>query len=112
MIFYAPARGLREVRDRAPLAPVALLALVSHVSLFWSSSLYSCRAIVAIQHPFSVLVVIFQSAGCLLFLALIFVPLAILLLNLGERRASYRLFCNRNMAPPRQRFSTPGRRRA
>ena len=33
MVFYAPARGLREVRDRAALAPTSLLALGSHVAL-------------------------------------------------------------------------------
>ncbi len=91
MIFYAPARGLREVRDQAALAPVTLLALVSHVALLLVLVTLFLPGFVAIQHPFSILVVIFQSAGCLLFLALIFVPLAILLLNLGERRASYRL---------------------
>ena len=34
MIFYAPARALREVRDRAPLAPIALMALGSQLVYF------------------------------------------------------------------------------
>lgn len=98
MIFYAPARGLREVRDRAALAPASLLALVSHVAfLLVLASLYLPGFVVA-RRPFSILVVVFQSAGCLLFLALIFVPVAILLLNLSERRASYRLIMQQEYA--------------
>ena len=91
MVFYAPARGLREVRDRAALAPVTLLALAAHVGFLLVLTSLFLPGFVALSHPFSILVVVFQSAGCLLFLALIFVPLAILLLNLSERRASYRL---------------------
>lgn len=91
MIFYAPARGLREVRDRAALAPVALLALAAHVSFLLVLTNLFLPGFVALRNPFSILVVVFQSAGCLLFLGLIFAPLAILLLNLSERRASYRL---------------------
>ena len=91
MIFYAPARGLREVRDRAGLAPISLLALASHVAFLLVLVNLFLPGFVSLRHPFSILVVIFQSAGCLLFLGLIFVPIAILLLNLSERRASYRL---------------------
>ena len=29
MIFYAPLRGMREVRDRGSLAPIALIAVLS-----------------------------------------------------------------------------------
>ena len=91
MIFYAPGRGLREVRDRAALAPASLLALISHVAFLLVLTSLFLPGFVSARHPFSILVVIFQSAGCLLFLALVFVPVAILLLNLSERRASYRL---------------------
>jgi tetratricopeptide (TPR) repeat protein len=91
MVFYAPARGLREVRDRAALAPTSLLALGSHVALLLVLGSFFLPGLVLISRPFSILVVAFQSAGCLLFLALIFVPIAILLFNLIERRGSYRL---------------------
>jgi tetratricopeptide (TPR) repeat protein len=91
MIFYAPIRGLREVRDRAPLVPTSLLALASHVAFLLLLTKLFLPGFVSVQHPFSILLVVFQSAGCLLFLALVFVPVAILLLNLSERRASFRL---------------------
>jgi tetratricopeptide (TPR) repeat protein len=98
MIFYAPARGLREVRDRAPLAAASLVALFSHVTFLLVTTTLFLPGFVSARHPFSVLLVIFQSAGCLLFLALIFVPVAILLLNLSERRASYRLLMQQEFA--------------
>ena len=98
MVFYAPARGLREVRDRAPLAAASLVALFSHVAFLLVTTTLFLPGFVSARHPFSVLLVIFQSAGCLLFLALIFVPVAILLLNLSERRASYRLLMQQEFA--------------
>jgi len=98
MIFYAPARGLREVRDRAPLAAASLVALSSHVAFLLVATMLFLPGLVSARHPFSVLLVIFQSAGCLLFLALIFVPVAILLLNVSERRASYRLLMQQEFA--------------
>lgn len=98
MIFYAPARGLREVRDRASLAPASLLALFSHVAFLLVMTTLFLPGFVSPRHPFSILLVIFQSAGCLLFLALVFVPVAILLLNLSERRASYRLIMQQEYA--------------
>jgi tetratricopeptide (TPR) repeat protein len=98
MIFYAPGRGLREVRDRAALAPASLLALISHVAFLLVLTALFLPGFVSVGHPFSILVVIFQSAGCLLFLALVFVPVAILLLNLSERRASYRLIMQQEYA--------------
>jgi len=35
MIFYAPLRGMREVRDRSSIAPIALLAVLSQIGLTW-----------------------------------------------------------------------------
>ncbi len=32
MIFYAPLRGMREMRDRGSLAPVALMAFLSQAA--------------------------------------------------------------------------------
>ena len=98
MVFYAPGRGLREVRDRGALAPTTLLALGSHVALLLVLTALFLPGLVLASRPFSILMVVFQSAGCLLFLALIFVPVAILLLNLFERRASYRLIMQQEYA--------------
>src|ERR1051325_3829132 len=98
MVFYAPARGLREVRDRAPLAAASLVALFSHVAFLLLITTLFLPGFVSLRRPISVLLVVFQSAGCLPFLALIFVPVAILLLNLSERRASYRLIMQQEYA--------------
>ena len=97
-IFYAPIRGLREVRDRAPLIPTSLLALIFHVAFLLLLTTLFLPGFVSGRHPLSILAVVFQSAGCLLFLALIFAPLAILVLNLSERRASYRLVMQQEYA--------------
>ena len=98
MIFYAPVRGLREVRDRASLVSASLVALTIHVVFLMVMIALFAPGLVRVRHPFSILLVIFQSAGCLLFLALVFIPVAILLLNMGERRGSYRLVMQQEYA--------------
>jgi tetratricopeptide (TPR) repeat protein len=91
MVFYAPMRGMREVRDRAALAPSGLVALIVHwvflLLLAWSH----LRNIINFRNPLTLLLILFNSAGALLFIALVFVPLAVFLVNLLERRASFRL---------------------
>ncbi len=91
MIFYAPLRALREVRERASLAAASLVALVCHLLFIFTLTTLFLPALVSLRRPFSVLLVVFQSAGCLLFVALVFAPLAIFILNLSERRGSFRL---------------------
>ncbi len=91
MVFYAPVRAMREVRDRAALAPAGLVAFIAHAGFFlyvwW---FYFGRAIDPVR-PFALLFVLFQSAGLLVIIALVFCPLALFLANLFERRASFRL---------------------
>lgn len=91
MVFYAPGRALREVRDRATLAPAGLLALLSHVSFLTVLTFLYLRGIVNPLRPMTLLLLVFQSAGCLLFIAFIFVPVAILMQNIMDRRGSFRL---------------------
>ena len=89
MVFYAPARGIREVRDRATLASSGLVALVVHAVFFFTLIYFG--GVINLRRPLTVLLVFFQSAGSLLFIALVFVPLTLFLANLFERRASFRL---------------------
>ena len=90
-VFYAPGRALREVRDRSSFAPAALLALLTHVTfLFVVVSLF-LRGIVSFSRIGNLVGLVFQSTGCLLFIAFIFVPALILLQNIVDRRGSYRL---------------------
>jgi tetratricopeptide (TPR) repeat protein len=91
MIFYAPGRGLREVRDRGALAPAGFVALVSHVTFLLVVSWWFLPGLASVHHPLSILRFVFQSVGCLLFVTLIFAPVVIFLVNLFERRGSYRL---------------------
>lgn len=80
LMFYAPARGMSEVRETAPLGPATLLALLAqaaHVSYTESLQIFS---------PF---VFVRQLVVPLLFVALVFVPTLIFLANLFERRASF-----------------------
>jgi tetratricopeptide (TPR) repeat protein len=98
MIFYAPARGLREVRDRAALAPSALVALIAHAAFFLCLTWLYLRYLINPRLASSIFLVILQSAGSLVVIALIFCPLALFLSNLFERRASFRLLLQQEYA--------------
>lgn len=99
MIFYAPGRGLREVRDRAPLAPAALVALLAHTAFFFCITFLYLGYLVNPRRPATIFSVIIQSAGSLVIIALVFCPLALFLSNLFERRASFRLRLQQEYAP-------------
>ncbi len=99
MIFYAPARGLREVRDRAPLAASALLAVVAYALFFFSITLLYLRNLADPRRPSVILSFILEAAGSLVIVALVFCPLALFLSNLFERRASFRLRLQQDYAP-------------
>lgn len=99
MIFYAPGRGLREVRDRAPLAPAALVALIAHAIFFFCITLLYLSYLANPRSPATIFSVILQSGGSLVIIALVFCPLALFLSNLFERRASFRLRLQQDYAP-------------
>jgi len=98
-MFYAPARGMAEVRDRAPLAQSALLALLTlaahNLLTNWSEVSGSLRGA---RGALVGLGVVVASAGQALFVGLVFVPVAILLANLFERRASVGLVIRQEYA--------------
>jgi tetratricopeptide (TPR) repeat protein len=88
MVFYAPSRGMSEVRDRAPLVPSMLLALVLQAAYALYTQWPHLKGSIALHA-----VVAFISSGfSLLFIAFIFVPVTIFVANLFERRASFGLF--------------------
>ncbi len=99
MIFYAPARALREVRDRATLAPAALVALIAHAIFFFCITLLYLGYLSNPRSVSTIFSVILQSAGSLVIIALVFCPLALFLSNLFERRASFRLRLQQEYAP-------------
>ena len=99
MIFYAPGRGLREVRDRAPLAGSALVAVIAHGIFFFCTTALYLRDQADPRRPTVILSLILQSAGSLVIVALVFCPLVLFISNLFERRASFRLRLQQDYGP-------------
>ena len=98
MIFYAPMRGLREVRDRASLAPSALVALLAHVVFFYSLTWLYLGFLGSTRNPSTFFSVIIQSGGSLVIIALVFCPLSLFLSNMFVRRGSFRLLLQQEYA--------------
>ncbi|HMF58239.1 MAG TPA: tetratricopeptide repeat protein [Pyrinomonadaceae bacterium] len=99
MIFYAPSRAMSEARDRAPLAPAMVLALVAHVGyLLFTQWPYLAPAL-ATHSALAILSIIFRSAGSLLLIALVLVPITAFVANLFERRASFGVVMQQEYAP-------------
>jgi tetratricopeptide (TPR) repeat protein len=92
MMFYAPVRALSEVRDRAPLGPALLLALLmqSAYAIFTQRFYLGGRI-----YPGLLLTTLFQS---ILFIAIIFVPATALMAHLLDRRSSFRIVIQQEYA--------------
>src|SRR5215207_9779055 len=90
LLFYAPTRGMAEARDRAPLLPAAALALASQAALLayvlWP---YLFAGGGAVWNAGGALSVLSKSLQSVLFLAVGFVPVAVFVANLFERRGSF-----------------------
>ncbi|HVS80506.1 MAG TPA: tetratricopeptide repeat protein [Pyrinomonadaceae bacterium] len=88
MIFYAPLRGMREVRDRAALGPLMLGAYASQVFYVFATQWLAGNKIF-LMHPAAVASALFQTAASLLPIAIVLVPLIALVANLFDRRGSF-----------------------
>src|SRR5882724_5332255 len=88
MIFYAPLRGMREVRDRGSLAPMVLCAYLSQaIYVFATQWLFGNR-------PFLLRLMVvasslFHAATSLLGILIAVIPLIALFANLFDRRGSF-----------------------
>lgn len=98
MIFYAPGRGIREVRDRAPLGAMGLVALFSQGSYYLVTQWLSGEKLMAFGGPGAVSRLLFQSALSILLLAVVLIPLIIFVGNLFERRGSFTLLMQQEYA--------------
>lgn len=98
MMFYAPLRGLRLARDRAPLAPAMLLALLSQLLYAYFIQWLSLRNSFVLPGGRALLVGVIQSAKTPLLVAVIFVPTIIIVANLFERRGSLSLVIQQEYA--------------
>lgn len=88
MIFYAPLRGMREVRDRGGLLPAFVCAYASQIiyllALQW---LTVDRSL--LMRPSVIGSNLFQAAIALLPFVIVFVPLIALVANVFDRRGSF-----------------------
>jgi tetratricopeptide (TPR) repeat protein len=99
LMFYAPARGMAEVRDRVPLGQAALLALLLQVAHTTYAQRSELARTALHSGAWAAVTAVLASAGYMLLIALVFVPAAVLLANLFERRASFGLVLRQEYAP-------------
>jgi tetratricopeptide (TPR) repeat protein len=92
MMFYAPARGMAVVRERAPLGQAALVALVAYAGHELYAVSPRLTSVLALREVFVL------SAWALLAVGLFFVPIVIFVANLFERRASFRVVVQQEYA--------------
>ncbi len=97
-MFYAPARGMGEVRDRAPLMPAVLLALLSQAGYALCTQWLVLQDRFVLHGALGLIRTLFQSISSLLFIALVFVPVTALVANIFERRASFGLVIQQDYA--------------
>ena len=92
MIFYAPVRGMREMRDRS-LAPVAFIALASLVAYGLITKRLAGAAgagvISELSHAVKIIAVV----------AIVLVPILTLVANTFDRRGSFRVVITQEYAP-------------
>ncbi len=98
MMFYAPARGMSEVRERSPLGPAMLLALLAQIGFIVYTQWRFLNPAFALRGPFLTFSLVFRSIIPLLLIAVILVPLMALVANLFERRASFGLVIRQEYA--------------
>ena len=100
MIFYAPARGLREVRDRAPLTAIALMAFTSQIvySLVTQWLAGNPSLLTTFVGPGTVIRLLFQSALSLLLIGGVLVPIIAFVANIFERRGRFGLLLQQEYA--------------
>lgn len=94
MIFYAPVRGMRGMRDRGSLAPVALMAFLSQAAFN-----FVMEKFVAAEVPGGLFSDIFRAAKVVAFVAIIVVPILTLIANTLDRRGSFRVVITQEYAP-------------
>ena len=98
MIFYAPIRGMREVRDRGGLGPAIFCSLLINGSFVGYLVWAYLKGALGLHSFSSGLGSLFLATGSSIFVAIVFVPLALALTNAFEHRASYRLLFQQEYA--------------
>jgi tetratricopeptide (TPR) repeat protein len=94
MVFYAPLRGMRGMRDRGSLAPVALIAFLSQAAYNFVTEKFAGMA-----PGGGVFSDIFQAAISVVMVAVVLVPILTLVANTFERRGSFRVVITQEYGP-------------
>src|ERR1700749_2907688 len=97
MIFYAPLRGMREVRDRGSLAPIALMALLSQIAFNLVARKFAGPSEFAIGD--GLFWQIREAATTVAVIAVVVVPILTLIANTFERRGSFRVVITQEYGP-------------
>src|SRR5207248_5849322 len=97
MIFYAPLRGMREVRDRGALFPAIVCAYISQL-LYAFVIQWLVGNTSPFTHPQVIAGNLFQAATSLLPIVIVLVPLLALASNLFDRRGSFGLVLQQEYA--------------
>jgi tetratricopeptide (TPR) repeat protein len=88
MIFYAPLRGMREVRDRGRLGPAVIATyLIQVICGVLLALLAGDRSV--IQGPLALGGALFRAVAPILTIAIVVVPIITLIANLFDRRGSF-----------------------
>jgi len=93
MIFYAPLRGMRGMRDRGSLAPVALMAFLSQAAFNFVMEKFG------ITEAGGVFSDLFRAGKVVAVVAILLVPILTLIANTFDRRGSFRVVITQEYAP-------------
>jgi tetratricopeptide (TPR) repeat protein len=96
MIFYAPVRGMREIRDRGSLAPAAFFAFLGQLAYGLFTDHFAGVSLVGGRTMFSE---VFQAAVTVVVVAVVIVPVLTLVANTFDRRGSFRVVITQEYAP-------------
>jgi tetratricopeptide (TPR) repeat protein len=97
MIFYAPVRGMREIRERGSLAPVALFAFLVQAAYSFVTDKFSGFG--GFLTGGRIVSELFQSAITIVLVAVVMVPVLTLVANALDRRGSFRVVITQEYAP-------------
>jgi tetratricopeptide (TPR) repeat protein len=96
MIFYAPVRGMREIRNRSSLAPAAFFAFLCQLAYGVFTDKFAGVNLIGSR---MVLTEVFQAAVTVLVVAVVIVPVLTLVANTLDRRGSFRVVITQEYAP-------------
>src|ERR1043166_9417875 len=96
MIFYAPVRGMRRIRDHGSLAPAAFFAFLGQLGYGLATDSFSGVSLIGGRMIFAE---VFQAAVVVIVVAVVAVPILTLVANTLDRRGSFRVVITEEYAP-------------